>query len=247
MPKKLKIGIIICVITVILVIVSIVLINFGPMISMTPAETGKIAGTEITAVRNNLNNLFLIKSENGFIAIDTGTDTKTIKSELERLSIDPKDVHSVLITHSDYDHIGSLNLFSNAQLYMSDDELQMVNGNKKRNDFSSNSLPDGIGIESLNLLSDGQKLILGEHSVKCIKTSGHTPGSMSFLVDGSYLFTGDALSVKQNNIFTHPFTMNENEALESIERLYKAKEEYILILTAHYGYYTVDDLNWSRQ
>lgn len=237
MPKKTKRNICICVIAAFLVLAVIALINVYPLLSMKPVETGNIAGTGIISVRNSINNMFFIKSDGGYIVIDAGTNKEAIEKTLDELSIDPSDVRYLLLTHSDYDHVGSLALFTNAQLHISEDELQMVNGSTERNKFSYNSLPDGIDINSAELLADGQELYLDGQSVKCIKSPGHTPGSMSYLVDGKYLFTGDAIRIKGNRMLIHPFTMDEQEAQKSIEKLKKAKEDCSLLFTAHYGYY----------
>ncbi|MBL4693142.1 MAG: MBL fold metallo-hydrolase [Magnetovibrio sp.] len=44
-------------------------------------------------------------------------------------------------------------------------------------------------------LKDGDVLTFGRHSLKVIETPGHTPGCLSFLVDGM-LFSGDALLIR---------------------------------------------------
>lgn len=242
MPKKIKRNIFICIIVVLLALAAIALMNFYPLLNMKPVETGSLGGTEIISVKNNINDMFFIKTNSGYIVIDAGTDKEAIEKTLDELSISPSDVRHLLLTHSDYDHVGSLVLFTNAQLYMGEDELQMVNETTKRNKLGYNSLPDGIDINNAELLADGQELFLDGQSVKCIKSPGHTPGSMSYLVDGKYLFTGDAIRIKDNSLLIHPFTMDEQEAQKSIEKLKKAKEGSSLLLTAHYGYYDSEGL-----
>ncbi|PSL27739.1 MBL fold metallo-hydrolase [Dyadobacter jiangsuensis] len=44
-------------------------------------------------------------------------------------------------------------------------------------------------------LADGQQLRLGDAYIKAIHTPGHTPESISYLIDESYLLTGDTLFV----------------------------------------------------
>lgn len=44
-------------------------------------------------------------------------------------------------------------------------------------------------------LKDGDQLNFGRHTLKVIETPGHTPGCISFLVDG-LLFSGDALLIR---------------------------------------------------
>ena len=240
--KKIQKRIMLIVLAVIVLIAATVLVYVFPMLSMNPMETGKILDTGIYAIKNNSNNLFLIESDDGYIVVDAGSDADKVAQTLNQVSIDALDVKYVLLTHSDYDHVASLNLFSNAQIFISEDELQMVNGQSKRNAFSSNTLPDGIDKEGLTLLADGQELKLGEHTVECIKTPGHTPGSMVYLLDGQYLFTGDAFKVSDNTIDVHPFTMDEEISKESILQLDSVLNRSQLVLTAHYGYYQADTI-----
>jgi len=240
--KKIQKRIILIVLAVIVLIAATALVYVFPMLSMNPMENGKILDTGIYAIKNNSNNLFFIESDDGYIVVDAGSDADKVAQTLNQVSIDALDVKYVLLTHSDYDHVASLNLFSNAQIFISEDELQMVNGQSKRNAFSSNTLPDGIDKEGLTLLADGQELKLGEHTVECIKTPGHTPGSMVYLLDGQYLFTGDAFKVSDNTIDVHPFTMDEEISKESILQLDSVLNRSQLVLTAHYGYYQADTI-----
>lgn len=242
MQNKTKRNILLFVIAAFLVLVVIALVNFYPMLVMRPMETGGIEGTSIISVRNSINNMFFIQSDSGYIAIDAGTNKDAIEKTLAELSINPSDIRYLLLTHSDYDHVGSLATFSNAQLLMSEDEWQMVSGVTKRNQSKYNSLPAGVDMNSVELLADGQELSLDGQSVRCMKTPGHTPGSMSYLIDGKYLFTGDAVRIKGNRLLVHPFTMDEKEAQITIEMLMAAKESYSLLFTAHYGYHGSEEL-----
>ena len=58
-----------------------------PMFSMHPLATGKIAGTDILAIKNRINNLFFIPSGGDWIVIDAGSNADMVKQEMERLSI----------------------------------------------------------------------------------------------------------------------------------------------------------------
>jgi glyoxylase-like metal-dependent hydrolase (beta-lactamase superfamily II) len=236
-PKKVKRRILICVVAVVLVAAVIALVNFYPLLSMSPTGTGAVEGTGILSARNNMNSIYLIPSGSGYIAIDAGTSMDKAEKALKELSVDPGAIKHVLLTHSDYDHVGSIPLFTGAQLFMSEDEMQMVNGTTKRNASSFNSLPGNTDPGAIKLLHDNQELSLDGVSITCIKSPGHTPGSMSYFVDGKYLFTGDAIRVNGDLMQIHPFTMDEQEAEKSIELLRTAKEDSTLLFTAHYGYY----------
>ncbi|MDH3314091.1 MAG: MBL fold metallo-hydrolase [Nitrosopumilus sp.] len=49
---------------------------------------------------------------------------------------------------------------------------------------------------SANFLDDGQEIKFGNSKLRVIHTPGHTPGSLSFVVDEKYVFTGDILFIE---------------------------------------------------
>lgn len=218
------------VLLVIVVVGVISAIIFGSLLYLKPAETGEISGVYIIKDRNV--NMFLLEFSDGYIAIDVGQNKTNIKEELNRLNIDESEIKYVLLTHSHGDHVGALGLFENAQIYMSEDELQMI----------SNSLPDGINTESINLLKD-EELLLGERKIKCVKTPGHTLGAMTYLIDDNYLFTGDAVEISKETLKIHINTMDTKKAHESIEVIKNVIETCEYVFTSHYGYYKPADLN----
>lgn len=215
---------------------AVLIINVFPLLSMKPVETGKIPNTEIYAIKNRRNNVFVIKIDNEYTLIDAGSDITAIKESLGQLSIDIANIKYVQLTHTDSDHVASLSLFPNAEVYISEDEKQMINGKVKRNSFGFNSLPKEVDVESLILLTDNQELKFGEHTIQCIKIPGHTLGSMAYFLDGKYLFTGDSIKIENGNISIHPFTMDENSAKASITRINDLQGSCQLILSSHYGY-----------
>ena len=215
--------------------IGIVVVTFLPMMSMNPAETGKIPNTNIYGIRNKMNAVYFIKTDAGYIMIDAGSDSKKIEASIKESGIDFGVVKWILLTHSDYDHVDSLALFPNAAIYMNEDELPMVNGTVKRNILGKNKMPAGIDINTIILLKDGQELSFGGTNIKCIKAPGHTPGSMVYLMDGKYLFTGDAFKLKNGKLDVHPFTMDAKLAKKTIEQLKTAIDSAAIVFTAHYG------------
>lgn len=49
---------------------------------------------------------------------------------------------------------------------------------------------------SSNFLDDKQEIIFGKSKLRVIYTPGHTPGSLSYVVDEKYVFTGDILFIE---------------------------------------------------
>jgi len=198
---------------------------------MNLIDTGEIIPGIYTA-KVSFVNLFLYRTPSGFIAVDAGTDSASVKKELDKLNIDPALVSAVFLTHTDADHAGGIKLFKKARVYISVDEEQMINGKTSRFLMFGNKLPC-----KYEMLTDNSEINTDSTNVKAIATPGHTPGSMSFLISGKYLFTGDCMSLKSGKAAKLASFINSdnNTATASIKKLKKlVGVEYIF--TAHYGY-----------
>ncbi len=211
---------------------------------MTPAPTGLVVDG-VYSINNGFVDMFIIRGKTGYIAIDSGTDAKKLDNELKKLNIDESLVRSVFLTHTDYDHTAGLKLFKNAKVYISSAEEQMINGKTHRALIFNNSITPGY-----KKLKDGEEIKVDGIKVNCILTPGHTPGSMCYLVNDKYLFTGDTISLK-NGIagpFNKFFNMDTKTELSSIKKIDNLPGiEYVF--TAHYGYtnnYKKAFENWNK-
>ncbi|MBD5503976.1 MAG: MBL fold metallo-hydrolase [Lachnospiraceae bacterium] len=220
---------------IIILVVIIALAAVLPMCFMHPLPSGKVEGTEITAIKNRSNNLFFIPAGESWIVIDAGSDSGAVQSEIEHLSIDAGKVLGVFLTHTDYDHVASLPLFSNATIYMSEQEKQMIDGSTYRQLIKKNKLPESCNADRIVYLSDNEVVELGGHRVRSIWVPGHTKGSAIYAVDEEYLFTGDAFKVDKGRLTVHPYTMDRTRACEAISKIEKERGKYEKVFTAHYG------------
>jgi len=218
-----------------IVLLLFILSGYAPVLFIRPVKTGQIENTNIYAIRNGIGNAFLINTNNGYIMIDAGFDMDRFAASITEIGINTADVKWIFLTHSDRDHVAALPLFPNAEIYMSEDEMILVNGTIPRNRSRYNSIPDGIDIENIIHLSNEQELFLYEITIKTIKAPGHTPGSMLYLVNNQYLFTGDAFKVINGNLGNPPFTMDKELAIKTIEQLRETIKNSSIILTSHYG------------
>ena len=205
------------------------------VLAMKPAETGLVHDTAIFAVKNGMNASFFVKTDDGYILFDAGSNADKFAASLKDNGISAGEIKWIILSHSDYDHVASLPLFANAVIYMCRDELPMVNGTTRRNAFGRNTLPAGIDTNRIILLSDGQELDFGGTAVRCIAAPGHTPGSMMYLIGGKYLFTGDAFKISGGAIKVHPFTMDSKMSKQTIERLKDTVNGCSVVMTSHYG------------
>ena len=133
------------------------------------------------------------------------------------MKIDELLVKGVFLTHSDWDHVAAVGLFGKANVYISRDEEQMINGKTPR--FFSlfkNSLPF-----KYELLDDGQVIDIAGVKIKGIMTPGHTPGSMCYLVNDRFLFTGDSMSLRDGRagLFNEFFNMDSETQKKSLHKL----------------------------
>lgn len=182
--------------------------------SQPPVDVFEVCDAHVSA--------WFVSSKNGYIAFDTGQHIGAVNAALRQKGIDRMSVKKVFLTHSDSDHTGCLNLFPNAEVFMSNEEQAMVNGSMKRTftkyriSFGGNKI-----IAAYSTLDDGQIVETDGRKIQCILTPGHTPGSMCFFVDDKYLFTGDTVSIVNGRFeqFVPLFTMDLDENRRSISKL----------------------------
>jgi len=144
---------------------------------MTPLETQEIV-EGVYSIKDSYVNLFLIKSGDKYIAIDAGNNLESVKQEMEKLNIDHQKVVAVFLTHSHADHVGALELFKNATIYISKEDEQMINRQTSRFSIFKNKLN-----YDYELVEDNQIINISDLKIKGILTPGHTPGSMCYLIN----------------------------------------------------------------
>lgn len=140
---------------------------------------------------------YVIKYKDKIILIDTGfEEEKYIKSFnidyrnpldiLKRLNIEPEKVTDVIITHSHFDHIGNVDKFTKAKIYIQEEELEHFKKNLKNQEilsfFKSNKI--------ISFKNDYK--LYNFFEIK--KIGGHTIGSLVVSFDYNnkkYIITGD--------------------------------------------------------
>lgn len=154
---------------------------------------------------------YLIKHGQDWVLFDTGlgdaiinmpqgqksnaglwTVKKTLTSQLAELGLKPSDIGFVVLSHSHPDHVGNLDLFSQATLVVQKAEYEWTLPNG-----APRFKPDIKAIKA-----DGDYDLFGDGSVMLIATHGHSPGHQCLLVGlpktGAVLLTGDAVHTRAN-------------------------------------------------
>lgn len=132
----------------------------------------------------------LIETGDGLILIDPGyPDTlQVVLDNIQKIGFDYRDIKLILLSHGHHDHAGAVRelvALTGAKTYVGKDDLKMVTC---QDDSALSPMPDyreKCAFTPDYLLSDGDRVCLGNISVLCLSTPGHTDGTMSFFFDVS--------------------------------------------------------------
>jgi glyoxylase-like metal-dependent hydrolase (beta-lactamase superfamily II) len=190
------------------------------------AETEKI-NANVYSVKNQGVNFYLFQEGNDIIAIDTGNNNEKTLRELKLINIEPSQIKAIFLTHSDYDHAGGIKFFPDAKIYVNEKEQEMLSGKTKRFLWTkTKDLP-----REYTLLRDNEVIRIGNTKVKAISTPGHTPGSTSYLINDTSLFTGDTLRLVNGKVKPFIWWLNLDRKAQKV-----SIRNIELMATAHTGY-----------
>ena len=147
---------------------------------------------EVTADRRFGTNSYLV-------ADDQTHDAVIIDSNLEPdLAVDAArrshaNVHAILLTHTDLDHIAGLHelrqAFGDVPIAVHASERDVIEkGKPLRREFG----PLATQLEHVDDLVEGEPYRAGSLEFEVLHTPGHSPGGVTLKING-FLFTGDAL------------------------------------------------------
>jgi N-acyl homoserine lactone hydrolase len=143
------------------------------------------------------------------------TSKKTLKSQLAELDLKPSDIHYLALSHSHPDHVGNLNLFSQATLVVQ----------KAEYDWAQPFGGPRFKPEQPAIKAEGDRDLFGDGSVMLISTPGHSPGHQCLLVrlpkTGTVLLSGDAVHTRANwdSHRVPERNFNMGQSLASLDRM----------------------------
>ena len=157
---------------------------------------------------------WVVKGSGRIMLVDTGFDDESAAKNLQfsyyihpverlkQLNVRPSDITDVIITHTHWDHIGCLEYYSNAVLWIQEKEYKyLISGSKKGNrsgitavQVLSKALDEG----RLRILEGSRRIIPG---IRVCLDGAHTPGHQHVrinTVQGTVIIAGDAAYTHHN-------------------------------------------------
>ena len=179
----------------------------------------------VMTVRDGVVNLYLVKTQVGLLCIDTGWRPSHVSQAFAKLGLKTTQVTAVCLTHLHWDHARCLPLFRDATIYVGEREVP------------SRFMKNLESISSITRVKDQQAIYIGGLTVEVIETPGHSMGSVSYLVDGTMLFSGDTLRLKHGRVlpFYSWLSQDRKTLCQSIYKLADL-QGVTCLFTAHSGF-----------
>ena len=164
--------------------------------------------------------MYLIRCDSGYIAIDAGLNSSIVQKGLAYNNIKPEEVRWLFVTHTDPDHINGIDLFKRAKIYISSREIEMIRNKVSRYSYLP-FVKNSFDVNGYRTVDDGDVIDAGARHILCVSLPGHTMGSMGYVIDSVYFFSGDAFRLK-NGVVEEPsfklFTMDIDQLRLSIRK-----------------------------
>jgi glyoxylase-like metal-dependent hydrolase (beta-lactamase superfamily II) len=170
-------------------------------------EDGKTFGSVVT-IKDWFTSCYLLKAGDRVILFDSCWREGTLKSGLAEHGLTPDQVTHVFMTHGHSDHSGGLSLVPQAKVLALRPEQP---------NLTTHGLTHG---EIDQVLTDGQELRFGDHTIRVLSVPGHTPGSAVYWVDGVVILGDTARVNKAGAIVSEEgFSEDPNRAASSLAGL----------------------------
>ena len=134
--------------------------------------------------------MHLIDTGNGCILFDSGYSHNyhSLISSIKKLGFSPYDVKILIHSHAHFDHIGGGDRMREqfgTQIYMSEVDTNLTREMPERALMHLAPGKEDTFCYPDVTIKDGDVITLGNTSIKCVLSPGHTPGTMSFFFDAT--------------------------------------------------------------
>ena len=169
-------------------------------------------------------NTGIIIGKDGVIVVDAKTTADSAKQVLAEIAkLTPKPVTTVIVTHSDGDHVNGLAAFPTGLTIISTEgcKKEMEASASSRNPAPQDHLPTKT-VDKRESMT-----INGEHLVLIHTTPAHTSGDLQvFLPDQKIVFTGDIIAANQEFTLIHAEKSGSSEGwIETVKVLTALKAD----------------------
>lgn len=174
-------------------------------------------------------NIYIVDGE---VIIDTGTGDyfTEVKNEIVSMGFDPDKIHTILLTHSHFDHTGGCKKFRD---WLRGKAIIAVHGNDRSAVEHGETLAEMFGASPRIVtadvsLSDKDVVRTKHFNLEIVHTPGHTPGSICIYdKKRRILFSGDTLF--EDGFGRTDYTGGSAEDMvRSLKRLSRLDIEYLL-------------------
>ena len=168
-------------------------------------------------------NIYLLTGENCYL-IDSGVSgsAKIIEEYMHSIGRKLSDIKGIFLTHSHPDHIGGaaeIKSIAGVKVYAPKQELNWIENIDMQ--YKERPIPNFYKLLSKSVvvdrpLSDGNVISLEVGlQIRAVGTPGHSHGSMSFVLNDTVIFTGDAIPVT----YDLPIFVDYEQSVQSLDRI----------------------------
>lgn len=150
-----------------------------------------------------LSSVVLLHTQAGPLLFDTGhhTTKRRLLDGLAAHGLAPGDVGTVVLSHLHFDHANNLEIFANARVYVSADELAYARAPHPEDLYVPGHLPDQLAAMGAHTLRTEGEIVPG---VRWIAAPGHTPGLIALVLEetpqGRVVLASDAIKTAKEAI-----------------------------------------------
>lgn len=176
------------------------------------------------------------------IVVDPGGETERITQRLQQLGLR---CTSIVHTHTHFDHVGgthALQQATSAPTMLHEDDLFLYEGLQMQLDMFGVPMKAPPTGEVDRFLRDGDAIAAGRVEAGVLHTPGHTPGSLSFTLEGDrpVVIAGDTL-FQQGIGRTDLWKGDSGQILRSIRQKLLTLPDETLVITGHGPPTTIGD------